>query len=172
MNASAASRLLQPNLFIGPSQVYKSFFEPHASAYILMQAVAPFAVSASVMFFIKQYPVMRDADVSETARRFRWSYYIVVVLAVYLMLITIVESVAEVGQAWGSTLTGVMLAVLLLPAAIPVRSTELSSETLMRFSECFFESCENCARQSSSSSGRDELSASVSLRREFCKFGC
>jgi uncharacterized membrane-anchored protein len=112
----------KPSVQISPPlQVYKSFFEPHASAYILMQAVAPFAVSASVMFFIKQYPIMKDADSAETARRLRWSYYIVVILAVYLMLITIAESVAEVGQAWGSTLTGIMLAVLLLPAAIPVR---------------------------------------------------
>jgi hypothetical protein len=57
-----------------PLQMYASFFEGHASRFILMQAVGPFLVLTAVMAFIKPYSKRGEADAEDVAKRFRWSY--------------------------------------------------------------------------------------------------
>jgi hypothetical protein len=55
-------------------QIYASFFQGHASRFILMQAVGPFLVLTAVMAFIKPYSKRGEGDAEDVAKRFRWSY--------------------------------------------------------------------------------------------------
>ncbi|GAQ89225.1 Nodulin-like [Klebsormidium nitens] len=101
------------------ARVYTSFFDGYPSRFILLQAVGPFVLLTAVMAFIKPYPNKQDTDPHDIAKRFRWSYYIILLLAGYLFVTIILSEAFVLGVGTQRVLTTVMIAILFLPLGMP-----------------------------------------------------
>ncbi|KAH7443914.1 hypothetical protein KP509_02G055700 [Ceratopteris richardii] len=102
------------------NQIYASFLAPDESSFILMLALGPAVVIVPVIFFMGPLTYVQDSKNQEDTVMFRLLYAASLLLAAYMLAVTLVQDLYNISNTINVILTVILFFILLLPLPIPV----------------------------------------------------
>eukprot|EP00850_Spirogloea_muscicola_P023882 SM000400S15605 [mRNA] locus=s400:18012:20578:- [translate_table: standard] len=108
--------------FIGLSgaiftQIYTAAYAPDQESFLLLVAWLPSLVALAVLLFIRVVPSPPDAS---ERRKFLFVYGAGIALAIYLLVVILLEHMYKLSRPANVAVTVVMIVLLVLPLAVPL----------------------------------------------------